>query len=86
MLVVHQLGGAAMFRDDGLARDMPPGLYLGHIEVGEAGAELVHDEHAALRLPSGIYRARRQREYEPARFVSNAVDIVSGARTRAVRD
>ena len=34
-------------------------------------AELVHEEHGAIQVPSGIYQVRRQREYDPAksRFV-----------------
>ncbi len=55
----------AMFRDDGLARDIPTGLYVGHIRVEDASARLVHDEHAAIELPRGTYRVRRQRELEP---------------------
>ena len=54
-----------MFRDDGLARDIPDGLYVGHVRVDGPVARLVHDEHAPIELPQGTYRVRRQRELEP---------------------
>ena len=54
-----------MFRDDALARELPTGLYVGHVKVGEAGANVVHQEHAPVRLEQGTYRVRRQRELEP---------------------
>ena len=57
-------GGAALFRDDGLARDVPPELYVGHVKVGAAGAELRHEEHDTIPLGPGTYRVRRQREFE----------------------
>jgi hypothetical protein len=54
-----------MFRDDGLARDIPAELYVGHVRVDGASARLEHNEHAAIALPRGTYRIRRQRELEP---------------------
>jgi hypothetical protein len=54
-----------MFRDDRLARDIPAGLYVGHVRVGSAYARVTHDEHAPLTLPRGTYRVRRQRELGP---------------------
>ena len=54
-----------MFRDDSLARDIPAGLYVGHVRVDAPVARLVHDEHAPISLPAGTYRVRRQREMEP---------------------
>ena len=54
-----------MFRDDGLARDIPGGLYVGHVRVDGPSARLVHEEHAPIELPRGTYRVRRQRELEP---------------------
>lgn len=54
-----------MFRDDSLARDIPAGLYVGHVRVDDASARLVHDEHQTINLPAGTYRVRRQRELEP---------------------
>jgi hypothetical protein len=53
------------FHDDRLARDIPAGLYLGHVQVGSAYARVTHDEHAPLTLPRGTYRVRRQRELGP---------------------
>jgi hypothetical protein len=54
-----------MFRDDRLARDIPEGLYVGHVRVGSAYARITHEEHAPLTLPRGTYRVRRQRELGP---------------------
>ncbi|WP_210191620.1 MULTISPECIES: hypothetical protein [Rhodomicrobium] len=53
-----------MFRDDSLARDMPSELYVGHVVVEDDEALLRHEEHAAIALPRGTYRVRRQRELE----------------------
>jgi hypothetical protein len=57
-------GGALMFRDDALARDIPDGLYIGHIKL-EAPATLLHEEHDPIKLEAGTYRVRRQREFDP---------------------
>ena len=57
--------GATMFRDDELARDIPAGLYIGHLQVASPYARLTHDEHAPITLPRGTYRVRRQRELGP---------------------
>lgn len=54
-----------MFRDDALARDIPGGLYVGHVRVDGPAARLQHDEHDTIELPPGTYRVRRQRELEP---------------------
>jgi hypothetical protein len=54
-----------MFRDDALAREIPAGLYLGHLKVTDGSAVVVHQEHAPLTLREGTYRVRRQRELEP---------------------
>ncbi len=35
------------------------------LEVGENGADLVHEEHAAICLKPGVYRIVHQREYVP---------------------
>lgn len=57
--------GVVMFRDDGLARGMPTELYLGHIKIAaKGGAELRHEEHDTIKLPTGTYRVRRQREFD----------------------
>jgi hypothetical protein len=57
--------GVTMFRDDGLARDIETGLYIGHINVTEDAAILEHDEHNPITVPKGSYRVRRQREMDP---------------------
>src|SRR5262245_13292492 len=54
-----------MFRDDALAREIPAGLYVGHVKVTGGSAQVVHDEHAPLTLLEGTYRVRRQSELEP---------------------
>jgi hypothetical protein len=54
-----------MFRDDRLARDIPAGLYVGHVQVATAYARVTHDEHAPITLPRGTWRVRRQRELSP---------------------
>jgi hypothetical protein len=66
-------GQVTMFRDDSLARDIPGGLYIGHINVDSPMARVQHQEHAPLTLPKGTYRVRRQRELEPkdARVVAD---------------
>lgn len=65
--------GVTLFRDDALARDMPSELYIGHVKVGAAGADLVHEEHNTISLPKGVYRIRRQREFtaESSRLVQD---------------
>jgi hypothetical protein len=59
------LGSIAMYRDDALARDIPPGLYVAHVEVRSSTARLEHEEHAPILLDKGTYRVRRQRQLEP---------------------
>ena len=54
-----------MFRDDALARDVPGGLYIGHVKVEGGPATIRHHEHAPVALGEGTYRVRRQRELEP---------------------
>jgi hypothetical protein len=54
-----------MFRDDRLARDIPAGLYVGHVRIGSAYARVTHQEHAPITLRQGTYRVRRQRELGP---------------------
>jgi hypothetical protein len=63
-------GGAMLFRDDAMARDVPRELYIGHVNVAPEGALLEHGvgpgvkgDHDPIKLPSGTYVARRQREY-----------------------
>jgi hypothetical protein len=59
--------GVTLFRDEALARDMPPGLYLGHVKISGPPANLAHEEHATITLPPGTYRVRRQQEWEGER-------------------
>jgi hypothetical protein len=54
-----------MFRDDTLAREVPTGLYVGHVKVAGGSATIHHQEHAPISLAEGTYRVRRQRELEP---------------------
>lgn len=54
-----------MFRDDALAREVPGGLYIGHVRVEGSSATVLHQEHAPIALGEGTYRVRRQRELEP---------------------
>lgn len=62
----HRLVGAAvLYRDDALAREVPPGLYIGHLRVSSPTARLEHEEHASIALDQGTYRVRRQRQLEP---------------------
>lgn len=62
----HRLvGSIVMYRDDALARDVPGGLYVAHVRVESPTARLEHEEHAAITLPAGTYRIRRQRQLEP---------------------
>ena len=56
---------ATMFRDDALAREVPAGLYVGHVKVEGGPATILHQEHAPIALSEGTYRVRRQRELEP---------------------
>jgi hypothetical protein len=59
------LGSVAMYRDDALARDVPSGLYVAHVEVRSPTGRLEHEEHAPITLERGTYRVRRQRQLEP---------------------
>jgi hypothetical protein len=61
--VIH--ARVTLFRDDSLARDIPPGLYVGHVKVDSAQVALEHEEHAPISLTKGTYRVRRQRYLEP---------------------
>jgi hypothetical protein len=54
-----------LFRDDSLAKDIPAGLYVGHVQVASPSARLTHEEHASITLLRGTYRVRRQRELGP---------------------
>lgn len=39
------------------------------LEVKQATATLVHEEHRAIELPQGFYHVWRQREYRPEAYV-----------------
>src|ERR1700759_5494419 len=47
-----------MFRDDSLARDIPDGLYVGHVQANAPSARLTHDEHAPITFLRGTYTVR----------------------------
>lgn len=59
------LDRVTMFRDETLAREIPSGLYVGHVKVEGGSALIQHQEHAPVSLSEGTYRVRRQRELEP---------------------
>jgi hypothetical protein len=59
------LGSVTMYRDDAVARDIPPELYIAHVTVRSPTARLDHEEHAPIVLDKGTYRIRRQRQPEP---------------------
>ena len=40
----------------------------------EGGVTLTHEEHAAVRVPPGDYRVRRQREYVPREVPQRVLD------------
>ena len=42
--------------------ETPDDMFL---EVTGETAEVVHEEHATIKLPQGTYRVWRQREYSP---------------------
>jgi hypothetical protein len=59
------LGSVTLYRDEALAREIPSGLYVGHVHVSSPTARLEHEEHAPITLEQGTYRVRRQRQLEP---------------------
>ena len=61
--------GVTFFRDDALARELPPEIYIGHVKISAPSADLRHEEHATIALPAGTYRVRRQREWDGSRDV-----------------
>jgi hypothetical protein len=50
---------------DGSARILVAGEDLLFLQVGAAGATILHEEHRPLKLDAGTYRVWRQREYDP---------------------
>jgi hypothetical protein len=59
-------GRVKLVYDAAHARDIPLGLYIGHLHVTAGSARLEHEEHGAIALQRGIYRVRRQRRLEPS--------------------
>jgi len=49
-------GDIKLFHAAALARDIPLGLYVGHIYVKSGSVRLVHEEHDAITLQAGTYR------------------------------
>jgi hypothetical protein len=39
------------------------------LQIDSPHATVVHDEHAPIEIPKGIYRVWRQREYTPERIM-----------------
>jgi hypothetical protein len=76
-------GEVTLFRDEALARDLPRELYIGHVRIGADAAELRHEEHDTITLPKGLYRVRRQREYEGSDVIDEPRPL---ARSRVVVD
>jgi hypothetical protein len=60
------IGSVTLYRDDALASEIPPALYVGHLQIKGAGARLEHEEHAPIAVAEGTYRVRRQRQLEPS--------------------
>ena len=54
-----------MFRDDALAREIPPASTSATSRSKAAPPLIHHQEHAPITLAEGTYRVRRQRELEP---------------------
>jgi hypothetical protein len=61
----RMFGSVTLYRDDALAREIPPGLYVAHLRIDSPTARLEHEEHAPIILERGTYRVRRQRQLEP---------------------
>jgi len=64
-------GHVRLVHDAARARDIPEGLYLGHLHVLGVPARLEHEQHAAIALQPGTYRVRRQRHLEPGDAARN---------------
>jgi hypothetical protein len=73
----HAFSGAdvMLFRYPALARDLPPELYIGHLRVTADTAELRHEEHDTITLPRGLYRVRRQREFDGSDLIEEPRDL-----------
>jgi hypothetical protein len=60
-------GHAHAFTADAVRLFREAGTGRSFLEIGEAGAALVHEEHDPIRVPEGRYELKRQREYTPRR-------------------
>src|SRR5262245_49577042 len=58
-------GTVTLYRDDELARDVPSGLYVGHLQVDSANARIDHDDHAPSPMVQQIYSILRQHHVRP---------------------
>jgi hypothetical protein len=70
----HRLSGdgiEAVFRTWSEDADHPGEVFF--VQIGRAGAELLHDEHHPIPLAEGIVRIWRQREYHP-REIRTVID------------
>jgi hypothetical protein len=76
-------GGVLLFRDAALAFDLPAELYIGHLRIDADAAQLQHEEHDTITLPKGLYRVRRQREYDGSDVIHEPRPSV---RSRVVAD
>jgi hypothetical protein len=70
--------GVALFRDFTLAGDLPVELYIGHVRIDADAAQLRHEEHDTITLPKGVYRVRRQREYDGSDLIEDPRQSVRG--------
>jgi hypothetical protein len=43
-------GSVTLYHDAALAREIPSGLYVGHVQVDSPAARLEHEEHAPITL------------------------------------
>src|SRR5258708_34930697 len=50
-----------LFRDDSLARDIPAGLYVVHVQIGYASACVTHEDQGPITLLRSNLRVRQQR-------------------------
>lgn len=61
----HRINGQASVFRVPTRVNFPQGDHPEQIYLSVTSAELVHDEHAPITIPEGLYEVRRQREYEP---------------------
>ena len=65
------------FRDDALAQDMPAELYIGHVRIEADSADLQHEEHDTISLGRGVWRIRRQREFEDSETAARNAERIA---------